>query len=834
MDFLSKKLDGPTWPASAGIAADAGKSAPPGLGTTYARIFVRTGECFFLCGKGANRQTAAEVAMTRQADEVYEFDEFRLEPAERVLLRNGEPVQLTPKSFETLLLLVRNHNRLVEKTKLLAEVWPDTFVEEKTLAQNIFMLRKALAADGEGRQYIRTVPRYGYRFVADVRVSQRESPPFIPVPDAGPDSSPGESTGADEEAEVIAHGSNEESVKQAVENPAALTDALPGARHAAGARSLLDTIKSCRPVTIIIVAAALGLGALAFIALRYSAGNARRTSPPPQADRFQTMKITNVTTQGKAQYAAISPDGKYVAHVMTDAGRQSLWLKHVVTASHLQVVPPAEVMYLGLTFSPDGDYIFYVLYEKNKNVGVLRRVPVLGGNPTQPITDIDSPVACSPDGRQVAFIRNYLDSGGIMTALVVANADGSEERQVASRKGQIVFSLIGPAWSPDGKTIACAAVNFDQSRRMKVVEVNVIDGAERGLTDWRWANISALVWLPDASGLLFAAAEPDSPSGSQIWLLSYPGGEARRITNDLNYYEGVSLTADARALVTTQSDQLLNIWVSEDGDARHGEELEFAVGGVFGSLLGLSWTPDGKIVYASNESGNSDIWVVTRDAKNKKQLTTDGRTDHSPEVSPDGRHVVFISNRSGPAQVWRMEADGGNQIQLTSGDVKDRPRWSPDGRWIVYTSQGAGTGLWKMTADGGEPVRLTDRRARFPAVSPDGRLISFELFDDKTSRRAIAVMPFDGGPPVKTLEMTTTTRLWASQWTPDSSALRFVDSNADTSNIWEQPLAGGQRRQLTDFQSVILTDFAWSRGGKQLVYARGVLVNDVVLISDFR
>lgn len=768
-----------------------------------------------------------KVAMVRQADEVYEFDEFRLEPAERVLLRSGEPVPLTPKSFETLLILVRNHNRLVEKTQLLSEVWPDTFVEEKTLAQNIFMLRKTLGTDGAGRQYIQTVPRYGYRFVAEVRVAQRERPPVtaatIPA-DARP-------AAVDAEPGPVVNGTNE--VSETTENRPGQTPASHARSRTAGAGNLLELIKRCRPLTIIIALSALGLGALAFFALRYSAGTTRRTATP-QAAYFQTMKVANLTTQGKSHFAAISPDGKYVAHVMTDAGRQSLWIKHVVTASHLQIVPPAEVMYVGLTYSPDGNYIFYVLYEKDKNVGVLRRVPVLGGNPTQLITDIDSPVACSPDGRQLAFIRNRPDSGGLTTALVVANADGSQERQVASRRGQIVFALVGPAWSPDVNAIACATVNYGRGRSMNVVEVVAADGTERPVTDWKWANISALTWLPDASGLLLAAAEPDSQSGSQIWLLPYPVGEARRITNDLNYYQGVSLTADARSLVTTQSDQLLNIWVSKDGDPRRGEKLGFAVGGVFGSLLGLSWTPDGKIVYASNESGNSDIWVVTGDGKNKKQLTSDGRTDHSPAVSPDGKHVVFISNRDGLAQVWRMDADGGNQTRLTSGDFKDRPRWSPDGRWIVYTSQGTRAGMWKMPAEGGEPVRLTDRRARFPAISPDGRLISFELVDDKTLRRVIAVMPFDGGPPVKTLEMTPTTRLWASQWTPDGSALRFIDSSADTSNIWEQPLAGGRRRQLTDFQSTILTDFAWSPDGKQLVYARGVEVSDVVLISDFR
>jgi TolB protein len=715
---------------------------------------------------------------------------------------------------------------------LLAEVWPDTFVEEKTLAQNIFMLRKTLGTDGAGRQYIQTVPRYGYRFVADVRVAQRERPSLIAaIKPAGTQTLKDESIEVDEEAEAIVSGTNKE--LKLLENCSDQTPAFQERSPTDEGRNLRELIKSYQPVAITITLLALGFVALSFFAFKYFVDSARRIAPP-SVDHFQTMRITNLTTQGKSQYAAISPDGRYVAHVMTNAGQQSLWIKHVVTASHLQIVPPAEVTYVGLTFSPDGNYIFYVLYEKNKNVGVLRQVPVLGGNPIQLITDIDSPVACSPDGRHLAFIRNKPRAGEHVTTLIVANADGSQERQVVSHQGQIVFSIVGPAWSPDGNAIACVTVNYDQRRYMNVVEVMAGDGTERPVTDWRWSNISALTWLSDRSGLLIVAAEPASQSGPQIWHLSYPAGETRRITNDLNYYQGVSLTADARSLVTTQSDQLLNIWVSKDGDPRHGEELEFAVGGVFGSLLGLSWTPDGKIVYASNESGNSDIWVVTRNGKNKKQLTVDSHTDHSPVVSPDGKRIVFISKRTEPAQVWRMDIDGSNQTQLTDGDFKDRPRWSPDGKWIVYTSQGVETGLWKIPSDGGKPIRLTDKRARFPAISPDGRLISFELFDDKTLRRAIAIMPFDGGSPIKTLEMTTTTRLWASQWTPDSSALRFVDSSADTSNIWQQPLAGGKPRQLTDFQSVILTDFAWSPDDKELVYARGVVVSDVVLISNFK
>jgi DNA-binding winged helix-turn-helix (wHTH) protein/TolB-like protein/Tfp pilus assembly protein PilF len=103
---------------------------------------------------------------------LYEFDNFRMDVAERSLLRNGTPVQLTPKAFDTLLVLVMRSGHLVEKDELLKEIWPDTFVEEATLAQNISTLRKVLGQDGSGHQYIETVPKRGYRFISSVRVMQ--------------------------------------------------------------------------------------------------------------------------------------------------------------------------------------------------------------------------------------------------------------------------------------------------------------------------------------------------------------------------------------------------------------------------------------------------------------------------------------------------------------------------------------------------------------------------------------------------------------------------------------------------------------------------------------
>src|SRR5271157_628248 len=108
--------------------------------------------------------------MSLETKAVFEFGPFRLNPAERLLLRGQTPVRLPPKAFDALAFLVENRGRLLEKDELLRGVWPDTFVEESNLAQHISILRKALQDGEDGPRFIETVPTRGYRFIAEVRV----------------------------------------------------------------------------------------------------------------------------------------------------------------------------------------------------------------------------------------------------------------------------------------------------------------------------------------------------------------------------------------------------------------------------------------------------------------------------------------------------------------------------------------------------------------------------------------------------------------------------------------------------------------------------------------
>ena len=534
-----------------------------------------------------------------------------------------------------------------------------------------------------------------------------------------------------------------------------------------------------------------------------------------------TMKIKRVTSDGQTTFATISPDGKYLVHVSDNGVQQSLWMRQVTTQSdEKQILPPADVRYDGITFSPDGDYIYYVASEKNGDA-TLYQMPVLGGASKKLIVDIDTPVTFSPDGRRIAFDRGYPDQGE--DALLVANADGTGERKLATRKGDYWW----PAWSPDGKIIASRATSrgADDTYRT-VVAVQVDDGTVKPIGSRHWTGIGEMVWLRDGSGLVMTAREQGSEP-IQIWYLSYPGGEAHKITNDLDDYRSIGLTADSTDLVAVRSESSSNIWNLPHGETNRAIQLTHT--NVDG-FKGVSWSPDNHLVYESWASGSSEFWSVGLNGGNPKQLTADSQNDAQPVVSPDGQHVVFYSNRKGHNNIWRMDVDGSNALQLTDGPGEQFADVSPDGKWVVFTSiQGNGT-LWKVSIDGGQPVQLMSKPSSQAAISPDGKAIACNYMHG--GRWKVAVIPFNGGEPMVMFDSFTHPNWLPFHWTPDGRGLAYIDQRVPSS-IWSVPLSGGPRKLMFDFKSGRVFDFAWSRDGSQLAVARGEVTSDVVLISKF-
>ena len=547
---------------------------------------------------------------------------------------------------------------------------------------------------------------------------------------------------------------------------------------------------------------------------------------------FRSPKVTRLTsTVAKVAEVAISPDGKYVAHLVVDNDKPGIIVKqvNVATAREVQVVPPVEGYKLwGLTFSKDGKYVYYIGVEKNGNVHQLYQVPVLGGEAKKLVYDIDSPVTFSPDGKRLAFVREVPEPQE--STLVVANADGTGEYRLATRRNSSWFRF--PAWSPDGKVIACVAGSSLDFAQRNLVEVSVEGGTEKIITSLsKILEVWRLAWLSNGAGLLLnGTADETAPGSLQIWHVSYPGGELGRITNDLNSYEGLSLSADSSTLVTVQYNVISNLWVAPNAAANQARQITSGSS----RYWSISTTPDNKIVANSLASGNYDIWIMDQDGANKKQLTFNERPQLSAQasVSPDGRYVVYtlIAPNSAP-HVWRMDIDGANRKQLTNGVGEVQPQVTPDGQWVVYASIISGrNALWKVPIDGGNPVQITNKYYIYaPVISPDGKLIACNYWDGQlSSPRRVAVIPFDGGEPIKTFDIPNNN----VRWTPDGRALTYIDNRDGFSNIWLQPYAGGPPRQLTDFKSDRIFQYAWSRDGKQLILSRGVAMTDVVMLSE--
>ena len=585
--------------------------------------------------------------------------------------------------------------------------------------------------------------------------------------------------------------------------------------------------------------AVLTLISLLFIVAAGSFGAYKWLHKTEPVARFWDIGLSRLTNSGNAIDATISPDGKYIVYVLSDRSSQSLWIRQVSTANDKLIVPAQRVGYFGMTFSPDGTEIYYVL-KVDLDPGTLYRIPTLGGTPIKVLEKIDAAISFSPDHKQFVFVRgNYPNSGE--TALVIANVDGSGERNLVVKRNPEQFAPIfftGPSWSPDGKLVAASVVTI--GGRSKVLGFSVDDGSEKDLTTRSWLFSARVQWLPDMSGLLVVAG--DTPVDAMIWHISYPDGRVRRVTNDLNSYRAMGLTQDGRQLTTIQVQGLVNLYVVPGADA--SKEVRLPTGNVsnFFSLTGsnVSWAPDGRIVYISNESGNSDIWITDPDGANRKQLTANRATNVSPVVTADGRYIVFVNWQDGRKNVWRMNLDGSNPVRLTTGLSEGFPALSPDSRWVIYTSyDGAKPTLWRVSIDGGQAVQVTDHVATTSAVSPDGRSIAFtypESTDPRAAPNRIAVIPFEGGAPVKTLVLPLGGTILSAihWWSNDSKSIFYTATANNVTNIWSAPLDGGPPKQVTQFKDMLITGFAWSHDGKQLACTRGALMRDAILVTDLK
>jgi serine/threonine protein kinase/Tol biopolymer transport system component len=550
-------------------------------------------------------------------------------------------------------------------------------------------------------------------------------------------------------------------------------------------------------------------------------------SPPSQQESapFQTIKITPLTNSGQSVCAAISPDGKFVAHAEAKDGMQRLLVTNIANAGNSEVVPPADVTYLGVTFSPDNNYLYFTR-SRAGDASTLYQVSLPGGVPRKIKDEVDSPITLSPTGDRFAFVR--FKRSGSEFSLIIAAVDGTEERTIATRSGGNRFSTDGPAWSPDGKSIVCAAGSWDNGYHMSLVEFDVTDGHETIIGRQRWFSVLQVAWQEDKSGLIISARDRWM-SPFQLWRISYPQGESVKVTNDTAEYETASLSRNGNTIVSVQAQRSAQLWVAPDGDVQRARSITASTSGY---KYGLNWTSNGKIVYSSMAGSNLSLWAINADGSDQTQLTVNAGDNFTPATLPDGRFIVFASNRTGSLNIWRINAaDGSDPKQLTFTDGNSYPSCSPDGQWVLYDNLSMGNAtLWKVPIEGGEPVRLIDKSARMPVASPDSQFIACSYYGENEGR-GIAIFPYQGGPMVRLVPIPL--RDWQRvQWIDGGHALSYIEIANHVSNIWSYNLVASTSRQVTDFKTDQIFAYAWSPDQKQLACLRGTDMRETMIIDD--
>jgi eukaryotic-like serine/threonine-protein kinase len=574
---------------------------------------------------------------------------------------------------------------------------------------------------------------------------------------------------------------------------------------------------------------AIAAGLLLVLVVAAGFGIYQWSARKPPALNLQNMRISKLTENGKAAAVAISPDGRYVVYVLNEGDKQSLWMRQVAAESNVQILAPDFANFVGITFSPDGNYIYFVRSDKSTFAyQMLYQMPVLGGTVRQLVKDIDTPITISPDGKRMAFIRGDPFKGE--SNLVLANINGGDEKVLLIEKNPQTFTFgaagyYAPAWSPDGQTIAASVTDTQGGLHCSVAAVSVADGKTRELYSTTTDMIGRMQWLPDGSGLVMVIAQQGTNLRGQLWYLPYPVGEIRRLTNDLTNYDPccLDITRDAGTIATVQDNLVSNLWLAPEGSSDQARQVTSGE-----AVMNATWLGNDKIVI---QNAKNDLALIDSRGGSQQVLTADEHDNAFPSSCGDGRHIVFNILRGVP-NVWRIDADGSNPTRLTSSQGELSPDCSPDGKWLVYQTLGGVQTPWRISIDGGTPVQMTKELCFSPKISLDGRLVSCNRLTENPPRNIAVVLNAETGQLVTSIDLPPD--VLEPRWAPDGHALDLLLTRNGISNLWRYPLSGGAGKQLTHFTSDRMFGFAWSRDGKQLLATRGNVSTDVILISNFR
>jgi len=707
-------------------------------------------------------------------DVIVDLANFRVEKAGRIR-------EITPRAFDVLVFLIENQSRVVEKSELIEIVWKEKFVSDNALSRAIKEVRHAIGDNADAPCYIETIPRRGYRFIAQIAVRD-----FTPP-----------------RAEQLIRE------KEVEDGPSVVDSRQP-------------TWWLNRPLLLLFGIAIVLV--ISFVLRKTNRPNGSVTI----TDKPVVLRSAQITTwTGLDLFPTLSPDGGSVAYSSDHSGTFEIYVRALTPGAKENQLTADGQQNFQPSWSPDGKWIAY--YSQSRH-GIWL-IPA-GGGVARQIVDFGSKPSWSPDGSQIAFQSDGLSDISTTSAAApsssiwVVAAQGGEAQQL-TKPGNPVGGHGSPVWSPDGKSIAFVANSISSS----IVWSMNLNGSNlvRMTPDNR--EFYDPVYSPSGKSLVVV-------SGG-VWQIplsgdGQPAGKPEQIASPaMAQVRGLSFSADGKKVVSSVVRQKGNLW-SVPVSKTSGERTRSAVPFVEDTSIRKTnpiFSNDGtKVAYAVWIAGFAgSVWTVGDKGNDRFQVTT----EPSAIVGwmPEGNRLLSISFH-----------DDGNYLTTTAVDTGLRKtlsklpgylpfcRLSPDGKTVAFNAYTDGNvNLWSYSVESGSQKQLTFDRELFgfPAWSPDGKWLAGEL--KRNDDTYVAIVPAEGGTPVQL--NSDRGQSWTGSWSSDGDKIAFAGSRNGVWNIWWISVSTREQRQVTNYTKAnsFVRYPTWSPRGDQIVYEYSELTGNIWL-----